>query len=117
MEMTTTRRDLLRAGAAGAVALWLPSTLTGRAMAEARRAGIDPRALTDLRRRLRGTLLLPGDVGYDEASTPANSRFDGTRPAAVAKCADERDVVLCVRWAREHGVRPGQLALAHYTWG
>ena len=46
-----------------------------------------------------------GDVGFDESSQPANTRFDGTRPMAVAKCADERDVVLCVDWAREHGVR------------
>jgi FAD/FMN-containing dehydrogenase len=103
---STTRRDLLRAGAVGAVALWLPSGLTGRAVAAARQAGIDPRALSDLRRRLRGTLLLPGDVGYDQSSQPANTRFQGTRPAAVAQCADERDVVLCVRWAREHGVQP-----------
>jgi len=101
-----TRRGFVRAGAAGAVGLWLPNGVIKRAHAAARVPRVDPRALVDLRRRLTGTLLLPGDAGYLESSQPANTRFQDTRPAAVAQCADARDVSICVRWSRENGVRP-----------
>jgi FAD/FMN-containing dehydrogenase len=99
-----TRRDLIRGGAAGALGLWLPSGLLENAAAHA--AGVKPRALAELRRRLAGTLLLPTSDGYTAASQPANTRFEGVRPIAVAQCADEHDVATCIRWSREHDVRP-----------
>jgi FAD/FMN-containing dehydrogenase len=99
-----TRREVMRAGAAGALGLWLPLELIDQAAAA--RTRIDPRSLADLRRRLRGTLLLPTDRGYTAASQPANTRFEHTRPIAVAECADEHDVIACVRWSRENGVQP-----------
>jgi hypothetical protein len=102
-----TRRGFVGAGAAGAVGLWLPNGLIKRAHAAAGVPRVDPRALADLRRRLTGTLLLPGDAGYLEASQPANTRFQDTRPAAVAQCADARDVSTCVRWSRENGIQLG----------
>ncbi len=101
-----TRRGFVRAGAAGALGLWLPSGLLDRAAAASPRAQVDPRAIADLRRRLTGTLLLAGDAGYVDASQPANTRFDGIRPAAVAQCADEHDVATCIRWSRQNGVAP-----------
>src|SRR4051794_23746032 len=63
-------------------------------------------ALEDLRARLHGTLMLPGDSGYAAASAPANGRYRTILPAAVARCADEADVVTCVKWCNENGVSP-----------
>jgi FAD/FMN-containing dehydrogenase len=63
-------------------------------------------ALADLAQRLTGNVLLPGDPGYDAASAPANGRYRGIRPLAVAQCADEQDVVTSVNWSRENGIPP-----------
>jgi len=104
-----TRRDVLRAGAGGAIGLWLPFVADARSAswhARAANGRIPKSALVELRRALRGGLLLPGDAAYDIASTPANARYDGIKPIAVAQCLDERDVITCVNWARAHGVPP-----------
>jgi FAD/FMN-containing dehydrogenase len=104
-----TRRDILRAGAAGAVGLWLPFAADARSEAwHARVANtrIDKRAIRQLWRALRGAVLLPGDVGYDAASTPANARYDAIKPLGVAQCLDERDVIRCIEWCRDHDVQP-----------
>ncbi|MDW5595112.1 FAD-binding oxidoreductase [Conexibacter stalactiti] len=104
-----TRRDLLRSGAAGSLGLFLPFAAEARSPAWHARAAngrVDRRALAQLRRALRGRLLLPGDPTYDAAITPANARYDGTKPVAVAQCAGERDVLACVEWSQEHGVDP-----------
>jgi FAD/FMN-containing dehydrogenase len=103
------RRDLLRAGAAGGIALYLPFAADARSaawQARAANARASKRALRELWRALRGGLLLPGDPAYDIAMTPANARYDGIKPIAVAQCLSERDVVTCVNWARAHGVPP-----------
>jgi FAD/FMN-containing dehydrogenase len=103
------RRDLLRAGAAGAAGLYLPFAADARSApwhAHAANSRVSKRALQQLWRALRGGLLLPGDPAYDIAMTPANSRYDGIKPIAVAQCLSERDVVTCVNWARAHGVPP-----------
>ena len=63
-------------------------------------------AIDDLRRTLRGSVLAPGDAGYDTAALPANTRYRSIRPAAIAQCADEADVVASVKWARENEVAP-----------
>jgi FAD/FMN-containing dehydrogenase len=104
-----TRRGLLRAGAAGASALYLPFAADARSafwQARAARRRVSQRALQELWRALRGGLLLPGDPAYDVAMTPANARYDGIKPVAVAQCVSERDVVTCVNWACAHGVPP-----------
>ena len=104
-----TRRDVLRAGAAGAAALWLPFAADARSApwhARAARSRVSRRALRDLYRALRGGLLLPGDAAYDVAMTPANARFDGIKPVAVAQVLDERDIITCINWARDHDVPP-----------
>ena len=49
-------------------------------------------------------MLLPGDKGYDAASAPANGRYNGIRPFAVAQCTDQADVVTCVTWSVQHDV-------------
>ncbi|MFF4589314.1 FAD-binding oxidoreductase [Streptomyces sp. NPDC001388] len=57
-------------------------------------------ALTALREDLAGDVFAPGDVGYDEARTVFNAMID-RRPAVIAQCVDEDDVVRAVRFARD----------------
>jgi FAD binding domain len=104
-----TRRDVLRAGGAGALGLWLPFAAEGRSAswhAGVARGQVGKRALGELRRRLHGALLLLGDRGYGSISAPANARFDRVRPLGVARCLDERDVSTCIDWSRAHEVQP-----------
>ncbi|MFL5830566.1 MAG: FAD-binding oxidoreductase [Solirubrobacteraceae bacterium] len=104
-----TRRDVLRSGAAGMLGLYLPFAADARSESwHARLANSrdSKHAIRQLWRALRGSVLLPGDPAYDPASTPANARFDAIRPLAVAQCLDERDVITCVEWCREHDVQP-----------
>jgi FAD/FMN-containing dehydrogenase len=104
-----TRRDLLRSGAAGALGLWLPFAADARSASwHARTAStrVSRQAMRQLWRALRGAVLVPGDPAYDLASTPANARFDAIKPLAVAQCLDERDVISCIAWCREHDVQP-----------
>ncbi len=59
----------------------------------------------------RGTVLYPGDAGYDEARTVFNAMID-RRPALVARCGDADDVAAAVNLARAEG-----LALTVYGGG
>ena len=93
------RRRFLRDGTVAAVGLGLGLGIDGWAgdsMAVA--ASSDQATLDELRRRLHGALLLPGDSGYDSAYAPAKGRFLDIRPIGVAWVADEADVVTCIAW-------------------
>ncbi|MGW0767860.1 FAD-binding oxidoreductase [Streptomyces sp. NPDC002676] len=57
-------------------------------------------ALAALREDLVGDVFAPGDPGYDEARTVHNAMID-RRPAVIAQCVDESDVVRAVRFGRE----------------
>jgi FAD/FMN-containing dehydrogenase len=57
-------------------------------------------ALAALREDLAGDVFAPGDPGYDDARTVHNGMID-RRPAVIAQCADEDDVVRAVRFGRE----------------
>ncbi|MEV8596757.1 FAD-binding oxidoreductase [Streptomyces sp. NPDC052012] len=57
-------------------------------------------ALAALREELTGEVFAPGDPGYDEARTVFNAMID-RRPAVIARCAHDDDVVRAVRFARE----------------
>jgi len=50
----------------------------------------------------RGTLLEPGDAGYDEARSVYNGMID-RRPRLIARCVDAADVIAAVGLARESG--------------
>ncbi|SDH75310.1 FAD-binding oxidoreductase [Nonomuraea jiangxiensis] len=57
-----------------------------------------------LRRRLAGTLVLPGEAGYDSARRLYNPAYDRIRPGGVAYCAGAADVSACLAFARTYGV-------------
>jgi FAD/FMN-containing dehydrogenase len=58
-------------------------------------------AIHAFKERLRGRLVCPDDNGYETARKVWNGRID-RRPAFIAFCADDADVVASVRFAREH---------------
>ncbi len=73
---------------------------------------IHAKAVEQLRARLRGTLLRPGEDGYDEARTAWNLNAH-QRPAVVAVAEDSADIVAAVRFARNEGLGVGVMATGH----
>jgi FAD/FMN-containing dehydrogenase len=59
--------------------------------------------LDGLAARLTGTLVRPGDAGYDEGRIVMNAAID-RRPAAIAQVAGAADVAAAVDFARDHGL-------------
>jgi FAD/FMN-containing dehydrogenase len=53
-----------------------------------------------LQANMRGTVLAPGDPGYDESRTIWNGMID-RRPAMIARCIGVADVMACVDFVRE----------------
>jgi len=72
-------------------------------MAGPRSDALDPHALHALRTDLSGTLVLPRDASYEAQRRVWNGSID-RYPAAVARCADVRDVATALRFARSHGL-------------
>jgi FAD/FMN-containing dehydrogenase len=72
----------------------------------------------ELRQSVRGTVVAPGDAGYDEARAVWNGMID-RRPALVVRCAGVEDVVAAVRFARsqdlEIAVRGGGHSLPGFS--
>ncbi len=64
---------------------------------------LDPKAVEDLRTRFRGSLLVPGDAGYEDSRTVWNAMID-RRPALVARCVGVADVIAGMNFAREHRI-------------
>lgn len=52
--------------------------------------------VSKLRAGVRGSLLLPGDAGYDDARRIHNGMID-RRPALILRCAGSADVIHAVR--------------------
>jgi len=64
-------------------------------------ATLDDAAVRDFASRLRGELMGPGDVDYDDARKVYNAMID-KRPALIARCVDVADVIGAVGFARQH---------------
>ncbi len=62
---------------------------------------VDDRAVADLRARLEGQVVVPGDAGYEEHRRVWNGSID-RRPAVIARCAGVDDVRTALRFGREH---------------
>ena len=61
---------------------------------------VSERGIAELRERLRGPVLAPGDDGYDAARRIWNAMID-RQPGAIARCTGAADVMAAVRVARE----------------
>lgn len=98
------RRRFLKAGSALATtgALGLGGLAAGCATGPAVHS---PQNLEALRSSMTGRLILPGEEGYYMATYPNNARWAGVFPKAIAMCATEADVQLCIRWARDQNER------------
>ena len=71
-----------------------------------------PSAHAQLRERIAGDVVLPGEDGYDAARHAWNLRFD-QRPVAVAIPRSAEDVAEIVRHAREAGLDVAVQATGH----
>jgi FAD/FMN-containing dehydrogenase len=67
---------------------------------------LDDATVQDLRSRIRGELIRPGDPGYEQARSVYNGMID-RHPALIVRCVDVADVIGAVNFARER-----QLTLA-----
>jgi len=57
----------------------------------------------ELKARLRGEVIQPGDAGYHEARKLYNAMID-KKPRLIARCVDVADVMACVNYARTTGM-------------
>jgi FAD/FMN-containing dehydrogenase len=64
---------------------------------------LDPTNITDLSARFSGVLLRPDQSGYDEVRRVHNGMID-RRPALIAGCVGNADIVDAVNFARTHGL-------------
>jgi FAD/FMN-containing dehydrogenase len=62
---------------------------------------IDQKAVTELARGIKGTVVLPTDQDYDKARAIWNAMID-RRPAFIVKCVNRPDISAAVQFAREH---------------
>jgi FAD/FMN-containing dehydrogenase len=60
-------------------------------------------AVDGLKARLRGPVLMPGNVSYDESRTVWNAMID-RKPALVVRCLGIADVIICVQFVRQHNL-------------
>lgn len=69
--------------------------------AKAAQVGLDQDALQAFAQGIRGSVISPGDPGYDDARSVWNAMID-RRPALIVQCTGAADVVDAVNFAREH---------------
>lgn len=117
--MNSTRREFLRDVAVGSAVLGAGGALGTRGAA-ADGADIPFEAVTKLRARVQGQLVLPGDASYDQSKrvfywNPQTQR----QPVLVVQCGHEDDVIPAIEFARDHAlevaVRSG--GHSHLAWG
>jgi FAD/FMN-containing dehydrogenase len=70
---------------------------------EGREIDLKQDTLDGLKTRLRGTLFVPSDGGYEESRTVWNAMID-RKPAFVVRCLGVADVIACVQFARENDI-------------
>ena len=60
--------------------------------------------IAQFRAQLRGELIAPADSAYASARKVYNAMID-RKPALIARCADEADVIAALRFGQENGLR------------
>ena len=58
-------------------------------------------AVSELKSRVRGAIIKPGDAGYDDARKVYNAMID-RKPGLIVRCTDVGDVIASVNCAREN---------------
>jgi len=108
MSTRQTRRELLQASGAALVVASLPAVAVAAPPAS---------TISELRRRLRGTVVRPSDPGWAAAKSLWNPRLD-VSSRAIAFCETAGDVSEVVRFARRRGwpvaARSGRHSFAGY---
>ncbi|GAA2030497.1 FAD-binding oxidoreductase [Catenulispora yoronensis] len=117
------RRDVLKIGAAGSLAMTAVgvarparaaasvvspdvSSAVSPAVSSAALPDVSPADWQALARALSPTASLyrPADPAYDTLSVPFNRRYRPVRPAGIVTCVTTADVVAAVQWARAVGL-------------
>ena len=70
---------------------------------EGREIDLKQEQLDGLKARLLGTVIVPGEAGYEESRTVWNAMID-RKPSFVVRCLGVADVVASVQFAREHNL-------------
>jgi len=80
---------------------------------------LEDELLRQLRDAVRGEILTPDDVGYDEAAKIWNGAHDGYRPAVIVRATGVADVLAAVGFARSNelpvAVRGGGHSIAGFS--
>jgi FAD/FMN-containing dehydrogenase len=79
--------------------------------------GIDRASLGQLAASIKGEVLFSGKPGYDDARRVFNAMHEWRRPAAVVRCADERDVIEAVLRLRASGTLVAVKGGGHHVAG
>jgi FAD/FMN-containing dehydrogenase len=69
----------------------------------ARGLSLDEQAVQALAQNVRGSVLRPGEDGFDSARHIWNGMIDRS-PAAIVRCAGAADVIAAVNFARDHNL-------------
>ena len=64
---------------------------------------LEENSIAELKANLRGRVVEPRDLDYDDARKVYNAMID-KKPRLIARCADVADVISSVNFAREHGL-------------
>ena len=62
---------------------------------------LNDKALNDIRGRVRGQVVVPGDSNYDEVRQIWNAMID-RRPSIIVRCTGTADVLQTLQFARQH---------------
>jgi FAD/FMN-containing dehydrogenase len=68
---------------------------------DGREVDLKQEPLDALKMRLRGSVSVSGEAGYEESRIVWNAMID-RKPAAIVRCLGIADVIACVKFAREH---------------
>ena len=71
------------------------------ALRDGANAALSDETIRDFRTAMRGALITPSDVNYDEARKVYNAMID-KHPALIAQCADTADVIAAINFGRKN---------------